>query len=201
MVFCGSLTIIKIFHWELIARAIRKQSLHEKSHLINAVAGSWGELEQETERIRWRLELSKSLSYHTLGTVSPLPWAHGSAFLQRASSHIAEGRAKAVGKMILCKKWVCPPTAAPLGHAPHLDWPFPSQYFTQCILGKEITGLTHCDSVATSLDKLCFQSDGTHFLISPRFLVSSVEMQWHLEDLLHEELVVSIGSGVHSWIV
>lgn len=37
---CGSLTIIKKFHWELIARAISKQSLHEKSHLINAVAGS-----------------------------------------------------------------------------------------------------------------------------------------------------------------
>lgn len=98
---CGSLTIIKKFHWELIARAISKQSLHEKSHLINAVAGSWEELEQE--KIRWRLELSKSLSYHTLGTVSPLPWAYGLAFLQRTGSHIAEGRAKAVGKMILCK--------------------------------------------------------------------------------------------------
>lgn len=103
MVFCGSLTIIKKFHWELIARAIRKKSLHKKFHLINAVAGSWGELKQKTERIRWRLELSKSLSYHTLGTVSPLPWAHDSAFLQRTSSHIAEGRVKAVGKMILCK--------------------------------------------------------------------------------------------------
>lgn len=54
--------------------------MKKKSHLVNTVAGSWGELEQERERVRQRLELCKSLGYHTLRTVSPFPWVHGSAY-------------------------------------------------------------------------------------------------------------------------
>lgn len=173
----------------MIVGALKKQSLHETisfdgcSHRFmgKTWAGERGLAEARTSQV---FELSYTgvwviihwgVSNHTLGTVFPFPWAHGSAFLH-TSSHLAEGGAKAVSKMILCKKFVCP--QLPLWAMSHKTlWVRPGlasllrSTFPILVLHSEYPGrgnhrIRH-GSVATSLDKLYFQNDGTHFLVSP----------------------------------
>lgn len=144
------------------------QSQVHEEHLIRR--GDWQQLECSKSLSYHKLECKLlhtggGVSYHTLGTVSPFPWEHGSPFYK---IHLAKGGVKALTKGFPAKNGSVHPQLLFCAMSHKAVWvrpgPSPTLKLTVFILVPHsgCPGRGNC---------------GIHFFVSPGLFISPVEMQ------------------------